>query len=73
MNSKRDEKIKILVNSCITGLGRILVNKRGKSSAAFLREEGRHAISKFWRAVSMEIKTELDRDATMLQGLGGRK
>ncbi len=47
--------MKILVDSCIRGLDRIGVSKSGKSSSARLLERGRHAVSKFRRAVSMKI------------------
>ncbi len=53
--SERDEGMKILVDSCIRGLDRIGVSKRRKSSLARPGEEGRHAVSKFRRAVSMKI------------------
>ena len=47
--------MKVLVNSCIRGLDSIGVRKSRKSCAARPREGGRHAVSKFRRAVSMKI------------------
>ena len=50
--------MRILVNSCIRDLDRIGVRERGKSSAARPKKEGRHAVSKIRRAVSMKIAVE---------------
>ena len=47
--------MKMLVNSCIRGLDSIGMSMSRKSSAAGPREGGRHAVSKFRRAVSVEI------------------
>ena len=44
----------MLVNSCIREVDRIGVRGRGKSCAARPREQGRHAVSKIRRAVSMK-------------------
>ena len=54
----RDERVKILVNSCIRKMDRIGMRRRRKSSATRLREVLRHAVSKFRRAVSMKIAVE---------------
>ncbi len=47
--------MKILVDSCINGLDRIRVSKSGNLSSAGPQEGGRHAVSKFRRAVRMKI------------------
>ena len=52
---ERDERLKILVNSCIREVDRIGVRGRGKSCVERPREQGRHAISKIRTAVSMKI------------------
>ncbi len=44
-----------LVDSCIRSLDRIGVSGRRESSVAWPRKKGRHAVSKFQRAVSMKI------------------
>ena len=56
--SKREERITMLVNSCIRDLDSIGVSEGRKSCAARPREERRHAVSKFRRAVSMKITIE---------------
>ena len=43
------------MNSCIREVDRIGMRGRGKSCAVRLREQGRHAVSKIRRAVSMKI------------------
>ena len=50
--------MEILVNSCIRGLDRIGVRGSSKSCAARPLEGGRHAVSKFRRAVTMKITIE---------------
>ena len=55
--SVRDERMKILVNSCIRKMDRIGMRSR-KSCAVNPREGGRHPVSKFRRAVSMAIAVE---------------
>ena len=52
--SVSDERVKILVNSCIRKMGKIGMKSR-KSCAARQREGWRHAVSKFRRAMSMKI------------------
>ena len=52
---ERDERLRILVNSCISEVNRIGVRGRGKSCVARPREQGRHAVSEIRRAVSMKI------------------
>ena len=52
---ERDERLRILVNSYIREVDRIGVRGRSKSRAVRLREQGRHAVSKIRRAVSMKI------------------
>ena len=48
-------RLRILVNSCIREVDRIGVTGRSNSCAARPREQGRHAVNKIRRAVSMEI------------------
>ena len=50
--------MRILVNSCIREVDRIEVRDRGKSYAAKAKKEGRHAVNKIRRAVSMKIAVE---------------
>ena len=52
---ERDERLRILVNSCIREVDRIGVRGRSKSCTARPREQGRHAVSEIRRAVSMEV------------------
>ena len=52
---ERDERLRILVYSCIREVDRIGVRGRGKSCAARPREHGRHAVRKIRGAVSMKI------------------
>ena len=56
--SEREKGITMLVDSCIRDLDSIGVRKGRKSCAARPREEWRHAVSKFRRAVSMKITIE---------------
>ena len=56
--SKGDERMKMLVNSCISEVDRIGMRKSRKSCAARPQEGGRHAVSKFRRAVTMKIAIE---------------
>ena len=53
---ERDERLRILVNSCNREVDRIGARERGKSYAARPRRQGRHAVSKIRRAVSMKIE-----------------
>ena len=55
---ERDERVNILVNSCIRKMNRIGMIKSRKCCAARPQEGGRHAVSKFRRAVSMKIAVE---------------
>ncbi len=48
----------MLVNSCISKVDRIGMRGSRKSCAARPRERGRHAVSKFKRAVAMKIAVE---------------
>ena len=50
--------MKMLVNSCIRELDRKGVRVSRKSGAARPPERGRHAVSKFRRAVTMKITIE---------------
>ena len=50
--------MKMLVNSCIRELDRKGVRVSRKSGAARPPEGGRHAVSKFRRAVTMKITIE---------------
>ena len=45
--SERDERMKMLVNSCISEVDRIGMRESRKSCAARPREWGRHAVSSF--------------------------
>jgi len=54
----KDERVKMLVDSCIRGLDSIGMSVSGKSCAAGPREGERHAVSKFRRAVSVKIAIE---------------
>ena len=56
--SGRKERMEILINSCIRELDRVRVRGRRKPSAARPWERGRHAVSKFRRAVSVKIAVE---------------
>ena len=50
--------MRILVYSCIREVDRIGVRERRQSCAARPPEEGRHAVSKIRRAVSMKVTVE---------------
>ena len=52
---ERDERLRILVNSCIRRVDRIGVRRKSKYCAARPREKGRHTVSEIRRAVSMEV------------------
>ena len=52
---ERDERLRILVNSCISKVDRKGSRGRGKSCEERSREQGRHAVSKIRRAVIMKI------------------
>ena len=56
--SVRDERVKILANSCIRKIKRIRIRKSRKSFVARPREGWRNAVSKFRGAVSMKIGVE---------------
>lgn len=47
LSSGRDDRMKVLVYSCIGGLDIIGVSKKGKKSEAKPQEERRHAVTKF--------------------------
>ena len=47
--------MRVLVNSCISELDRIGMRGRRKPCAARVGEEGRHAVSKISRTVTMKI------------------
>ena len=55
---EESSRVKILVNSCIRKMDRIRMRRSRKSCAAKPRERGRHAVSKFRRAVNMKIAVE---------------
>ena len=55
--SVRDERVKILVNSCIRKMDRIGIRSR-KPCAVRPQEWCRYTVSKFRRAVSMKIVVE---------------
>ena len=50
--------MKILVNSCIRKMDKIEMRRSRKLCATRPREEGKHKVSKFRRAVSMKITVE---------------
>ena len=50
--------MKILVNSCIRKMDRIKMRRSRKSCAAWPRDGGKHAVSKFREAVSIKIAVE---------------
>ena len=56
--SVRYERVKILVNSCIRKMDSIKMRRSRKFCVARLREEWRHTVNKFRRAVSMNIAVE---------------
>ncbi len=56
--SERDERMEMLVNSCISEVDRVGMREHRKSCAARPRKEGRHAVSKFRRAVTMKTTVE---------------
>ena len=53
--SVRDERVKILVNSRIRKMDIIVMRRSTKPCATRPREGWRHTVSKFRRAVSMNI------------------
>ena len=53
-----EERMKIPVNSCIREVDRIGMGVNRKSCVVRPREGWRHAVSKFRRAVSMQITIE---------------
>ena len=63
--SKRDEGVKILINSCIKKLDRIEMRVSGESCAARPWEGDRHAVSKFRRTVTMKIAVKKPRAAIL--------
>ncbi len=56
--SVRDERVKMLDNSCVRDLDGKGMSMSRKSCAAGPREGGRHAVSKFKRAISVNISIE---------------
>ena len=58
VSSVSDERVKILVNSCIRQMDRIRMRRSRKSCATRPQEGGRHAVSKFRRAISMKLAVE---------------
>ena len=58
---ERDERLRILVSSCIREVDRIGMRGRSKSCAARPREQGRHAVSKIRVAVSIKIAVKESR------------
>ena len=50
--------MRVLVNSCIRELDKIGVRGRGKLCVVRFQEEGRHAVSKIYRAVIIKIMKE---------------
>ena len=50
--------MRVLINYCIREIDRIGVRGRRKPCAARLNEEGRHAVSKINRTISMKIMIE---------------
>ena len=62
---ERDERLRILVNSCIRRVDRIGVGGRSKSCAARPREQGRDTVSKIRRTVSMQIAVKDASEATL--------
>ena len=56
--SVRDERMKILINSCIRKMDRIGMRRSRKSCAARPWKGRRHVVSKFRRAISMKIAVE---------------
>ena len=52
---ERDKRMKTLVGSCISEVDRIRVRESRESHSGRPREGGRHAVSKFRRAVSVKI------------------
>ena len=56
-----DERVKIIVNSCIRKMNRIGMRRSRKPCAARPRDAGeKHAVSKFRRAISMKIASRLE-------------
>ena len=55
---ERDKRMKTLVGSCISEVDRIRVRESRESRVARPWEWGRHAVSKFRRAVTMKIAVE---------------
>ena len=55
---KMNEKMRMLVNSCISEVDRIGIRKSRMLYAARPQERGRHAVTKFRRAETMKIAVE---------------
>ena len=55
MTSGRNERMKILVDSCVREMDKIGMRMSRMSGVAGPPEEERHAVSKFRRAVRMKI------------------
>ena len=56
--SVRNERVKILINSCIRRMDRNWIRRNRKPCVARPQEGWRHAVSKFRRAVGMKIVIE---------------
>ena len=65
--------MEVLVNSCIRDLDRMRVSISRKASVARPQEEGRHAVSKFRRAVSMKIAIKDRKSCNITAELERRK
>ena len=63
----------MLVKSCIKYLGYMKVSFNRKASVAGPQEEGRHAVSKFRRAVSMKIAIKDRKSCNITAELERRK
>lgn len=62
-----DERMEMLVNSCIRGLGSTRINLSREFCAAEPREEGRQAVTKFRKVVSMIISMEGRKRCNMVE------
>ncbi len=71
--SKRDEGVKILVNSNIIDLDSEGMSLSAKAGAARPQEGGRHAVSKFRRAVRVKITIEDRKKSNMAEEFKRKK
>ncbi len=71
--SGKEDRVTVLVHSCKRDLDSIGVSLCRKTSMTRTREEGRHAGSKFRRAVSLKIAIKNEREATSRWDLRGRR